>query len=204
LINTEQHLSHISIDARTVEPVTMSRAALLQPAGRLSAFYAAIFLVAGIQLPFWPVWLANRGLSAHEIGFILAVAIWAKVLATPAIGAIADRSGARRAVMGALAATAFVSYAAMTPVTSFWVLALLNLIALTTQSALMPLGDTVTLAVSRSDRLGYGRIRVWGSVSFILASLASGAALASSSAEQVLPLVLGASALLLLACLCIP
>jgi MFS transporter, PPP family, 3-phenylpropionic acid transporter len=84
----------------------MSRVALLCPAARLSAFYAAIFLVAGIQLPFWPLWLAARGLTAREIGAVLAAAIWAKVLATPAIGAIADKSGARRAVMGALAATA--------------------------------------------------------------------------------------------------
>ena len=67
----------------------MSRAALSHPAARLSAFYAAIFLVAGIQLPFWPIWLAARGLTAREIGIVLAAAIWAKVLATPAIGAIA-------------------------------------------------------------------------------------------------------------------
>jgi MFS family permease len=106
LINTEQHLRHISIDARTVEAAIMSRVALLRPAERLSAFYAAIFLVAGIQLPFWPLWLAARGLTAGEIGSVLAAAIWAKVLATPAIGAIADKSGARRTAMGALAATA--------------------------------------------------------------------------------------------------
>ena len=160
--------------------------------------------MAGIQLPFWPVWLAARGLTAREIGIVLAAAIWAKVLATPAIGAIADRSGARRAVMGGLAAAALVSYAALSFAASFWVLVSLNLLALTAQSALMPLGDTVTLAVSCSDGLDYGRIRVWGSVSFILASLASGAVLSSSSGEKVLPLVLGASALLLLTCLAVP
>jgi PPP family 3-phenylpropionic acid transporter len=182
----------------------MSRAALSHPAARLSAFYAAIFLVAGIQLPFWPIWLAARGLTAREIGIVLAAAIWAKVLATPAIGAIADRSGARRGVMTALATTALASYAALSSAASFWVLISFNLVALTAQSALMPLGDTVSLAVSRSDGLDYGRVRVWGSVSFILASLASGAVLASSSGEEVLPLVLGASALLLLACLAVP
>lgn len=182
----------------------MSRAAVLRPAARLSAFYAAMFLVAGIQLPFWPVWLAARGLTAGEIGIVLAAAIWAKVFATPAIGIIADRSGARRAVMAALAATALLSYAGLWPVGSFWTLVLLNLVALTAQSALMPLGDTATLGMSRSAGLDYGRIRVWGSVSFILASLASGAVLTSSSGEQVLPLVFGASALVLLACLGMP
>jgi PPP family 3-phenylpropionic acid transporter len=68
----------------------MTRAALSHPAARLSAFYAAVFLVAGIQLPFWPVWLPSRGLTATGIGMLLAAAIWAKVLATPAIGAVAD------------------------------------------------------------------------------------------------------------------
>jgi MFS transporter, PPP family, 3-phenylpropionic acid transporter len=160
--------------------------------------------VAGIQLPFWPIWLAARGLTAREIGIVLAAAIWAKVLATPIIGVIADRSRARRAVMAALAAAAVASYAGLSSASSFRVLISLNLVALTAQSALMPLGDTITLAVARSDGLDYGRIRLWGSVSFIFASLASGAVLASLSAEEVLPLVLGASALLLLACLAVP
>ncbi|MBV9521213.1 MAG: MFS transporter [Alphaproteobacteria bacterium] len=182
----------------------MSRAAVLRPATRLSAFYAATFLVTGIQLPFWPVWLATRGLTAREIGLVLAAAIWAKLLATPAIGAIADRSGARRGIMAVLAATALVSYAVLWSIAEFWVLASLNLVALTAQSALMPLGDTVTLAGSHSHGLDYGRIRVWGSVSFILASLASGAVLTPSSGNEVLLLVLGASAIVFLACLAVP
>jgi len=163
-----------------------------------------MFLVAGIQLPFWPVWLAARGLSAREIGIVLAAAIWVKVVATPTIGVITDRLGARRAVMGVLAATALVSYASLWSVGDFGVLVSLTLVALTAQSALIPLGDTVTLAISRLDGLDYGRIRFWGSVSFILASRVSGAVLWSASGEQVLPLVLGASALVLLACLGVP
>ena len=182
----------------------MSRAVVSRPALRLSAFYAATFLVTGIQLPFWPVWLASRGLTAREIGVLLAAAIWVKVLATPAIGALADKTGRRRMLMGALAATALAAYAGLLSAGSFWLLILLNLVALTAQSALMPLGDTITLGAVRAEGLDYGRIRLWGSVSFIVASIASGAALASSSGEQVLPLVLGASVLVLLACLCIP
>jgi MFS transporter, PPP family, 3-phenylpropionic acid transporter len=176
----------------------------LRPATRLSGFYAAIFLVTGIQLPFWPVWLASRGLAAREIGVLLATAIWVKVLATPAIGALADKTGGRRVLIGALAAAALAAYSGLLPAGSFWLLISLNLVALTAQSALMPLGDTITLAAVRSEGLDYGRVRLWGSVSFIVASIVSGAALASSSGERVLPLVLGASTLVLLACLCVP
>ncbi len=174
-----------------------------RPAARLSAFYAAAFLVTGAQLPFWPVWLAARGLDAKEIGAVFAAAIWAKLVVMPAIGALADRFGRRR-VMCVLAATAFAAYIGLSPAAGFWPLLALNLVALTAQSALMPLGDTISLALSRSEGLDYGRVRVWGSVSFIVASLGAGLVLAHSSDEPVLPLVLGASALLMLACRGLP
>jgi PPP family 3-phenylpropionic acid transporter len=181
-------------------------------ARRLGVFYAASFLVVGIQLPFWPVWLTGRGLDAHQIALVFAAAIWAKVIATPLLGALADRLGRRRAVMIALAASACAAYAGLWPVTGFGAILALNLVAGMAQSALMPLGDSITLAAVRDDGLDYGRVRVWGSVSFIVAAIGSGAALALGSPgapggpadDQVLFLVLAASAVLLVACIGIP
>ncbi|HJU18957.1 MAG TPA: MFS transporter [Stellaceae bacterium] len=172
-----------------------------RPAARLSAFYAAAFLVTGIQLPFWPVWLAGRGLGPKEIALVLTAAIWANVLAAPPLGMLADRLGRRRAIMVALAAVALSAYAALAAVAGFAALLLVNALAATAQSALMPLGNTITLS---GPGLDYGRIRLWGSLSFILASLVGGAVLGAGSAVRVLPLVIGASALLLLACLAVP
>src|SRR5213082_3272714 len=176
---------------------------------RLGAFYAASFLVVGIQTPFWPVWLAGRGLDAPEIALLFAAGIWAKVIATPLVGGLADRLGRRRAIMVALAAAACIAYAALWPAWGFWPLLWLNLVAGVAQSALMPLGDSITLAAVRGEGLDYGRVRVWGSVSFILAAVASGWLLgyappATLAGNEVLLLVLLASAVLFLACLAIP
>ncbi|MGE0258239.1 MAG: MFS transporter [Alphaproteobacteria bacterium] len=180
-------------------------------ATRLAAFSAAAFLVIGIQLPFWPVWLAGHGLDAQQIAVIFAAAIWAKVIATPLIGALADRIGHRRAVMAALAGIACVAYAALWPVRGWWLLLGLNLVAGVAQSALLPLGDAVTLAAVRDRGLDYGRIRMWGSLSFVVASVGGGAALAIMPAfagagpdNRVLALVLVASLILVGACLAIP
>ena len=186
-------------------------------ARRLGVFYAASFLVVGIQLPFWPVWLAGRGLDAQAIALVFAAAIWAKVIATPVLGALADRLGRRRAVMIALAGVACAAYAGLWPVAGFGALLLLNLVAGVAQSAMMPLGDSVTLAAVRDEGLDYGRIRVWGSVSFIVASVGSGAVLALASPggraidiaageadNRVLLLVLAASAVLFAATIGIP
>ncbi len=178
-------------------------------ATRLGMFYAASFLIVGIQLPFWPVWLVGRGLDAQAIALVFAAAIWAKVIATPVLGALADRLGRRRAVMIALAAAACAAYAGLWPVAGFGALLALNLVAGVAQSALMPLGDSITLAAVREEGLDYGRIRVWGSVSFILASVGSGALLALAppaerAGNQVLWLVLAASAVRCAACFGLP
>lgn len=182
----------------------MPRPDPVRPAARLAAFYAAGFLLTGIQLPFWPVWLSSRGLGAREIGIVLAAATWAKVATTPAVGILADRSGGRRTVIVALSAIAFLAYAALWPRESYGTLLVINLVAMAAQGALLPLGDTVTLAAAGEGRLDYGRVRAWGSASFILASLASGFILSATSGARVLPLVLAASALLVAASLGIP
>jgi MFS transporter, PPP family, 3-phenylpropionic acid transporter len=181
-------------------------------APRLALFYAAAFLVVGVQLPFWPVFLAGRGLDAQEIATVFAAAIWAKVVAGPVIGALADRLGARRGLIIALAMLSCAGYAALWPVTGFAALLMLNLVAGVAQSALMPLGDSITLAAVRRDGLDYGRVRVWGSVSFILAAIGSGALLpalgsgagAGGGDNRVLLLVLAASAVLAGACIAMP
>jgi len=176
---------------------------------RLSIYYAAIFLIVGIKSPFWPVWLAGRGLGAREIALLFAAAIWVNVVTTPAIGAVADRLGRRRAAMIALCAVAIAGYAGLWNIYDFWPLLAVTLVTATAQTALMPLGDSITLGAVRQSGIDYGRVRVWGSVSFIVAAMASGAVLSHAPAggagdNAVLALVLVASALLLAACLALP
>lgn len=176
---------------------------------RLGAYYAAGFLVVGIKAPFWPVWLAERGLGARQIAALFAAAIWVNVVTTPAVGALADRLGRRRAMMIALCAVALVGYASLWNAYSFWLLLGLTLVTATAQTALMPLGDSITLAAVRERGIDYGRVRLWGSCSFIVAAMASGALLAQPSLPRsgdntVLLLVLAASVVLLAACIAIP
>jgi MFS transporter, PPP family, 3-phenylpropionic acid transporter len=134
--------------------------------------------------------------------------LWVNVVSMPAIGALADRLGRRRAVMIALAAIAVAGYAGLWSAYGFWPLLALTLVAGTAQSAIMPLGDSITLAAVRDAGIDYGRVRVWGSVSFIAAAVASGAVLArpewANLGNAVLVLVIGASVVLFVTCLAIP
>ena len=54
-----------------------SRASARKIALRLALFYGASFAAIGISLPYWPVWLAAQGLSAGQIGVLLAANVLA-------------------------------------------------------------------------------------------------------------------------------
>ncbi len=86
------------------------------------------------------------------LSWLLAAAIWVKVLAAPTVGALADKTGRRNVLMGPLAAAALrTSMRALS--SGLWQLTC-QLVALIAQAALMPLGDTTTLAAVRSESLG--------------------------------------------------
>ncbi len=68
-------------------------------AARLSALYAALFVLSGVQLPFFPVWLKAKGLDAATIGLVLAVPMVVRVVAIPFAARAADRRDALRATI---------------------------------------------------------------------------------------------------------
>src|SRR5439155_23229228 len=80
---------------------------------RLAAFYAALFVTLGVQLPFLPVWLAAKGLDASAIGLVLAVPMLLRVFAIPLAARAADRRDALRGTIVIAAAVAVVGYGAL-------------------------------------------------------------------------------------------
>jgi len=170
----------------------------------LAFFYAAMFSLVGVQLPFWPAWLAARGLSAGEIGAVLALGQWIKLAANPLAGVAADRSAAPRRVMLALSLAAVAGFALLLPAQGFVALLLLGTLTAACLSALLPLGDQVALAATYAGTVEYGRVRLWGSAGFILASLLAGRLIERGGAAAVAPLLVAAAALVAVACAALP
>jgi MFS transporter, PPP family, 3-phenylpropionic acid transporter len=164
---------------------------------RLALFYAAIFSVFGVELPFWPVWLSTRGLSATEISMLLALGQWIKVVTNPLAGIAADRSGKPRRVMIALSLGAIAGFALCLHARDFPSLLLVGTFVGICLSALIPLGDNVAMAAAEFGRLNYGRVRLWGSLGFILATLATGRLLEHRDADMLLYLMIIGSTLTL-------
>jgi MFS transporter, PPP family, 3-phenylpropionic acid transporter len=171
---------------------------------RFAFYYAAVFLSVGVYLPFWPLWLESRGLGAGQIGLLLALAAWVKVVATPTLAHLSDRAGRGKSTIVMLAAVSLFAFATFAPASGFVGILAVQLIVAASFPLLVPLGESQTMtAVYRHD-LDYGRIRLWGSLAFIVGSLVAGRAIGGLGADWVLWLILAALGLTFVAAAALP
>ena len=171
---------------------------------RLSFFYAAVFLTIGVMMPFWPVWLKSRGLDAGEIGLVLATGMWLCAFTSPLLAQYADRRGRpdRLALLlgwSALAVNCLFFFA-----DGFWAILAVSILSTMCFSTLMPLGDAVTMLKVREQALDYGRVRLWGSIAFIVAATGSGYVLEGKPPSSILWLIVGSLGLVVIGCHAIP
>ncbi|HZO04480.1 MAG TPA: MFS transporter [Burkholderiales bacterium] len=141
-------------------------------ASRLAAFYFAFFAYAGAHVAYFPLYLADRGLSPAHIAWVLALGPLTRIFAPAAWGWVADRTGAHRAVVAFSCAVTAGAYAVL-PYTSHiaWVIGLMSVLS----AGALPIVEAITLGSLAGQSGRYGPIRLWGSVGFIAVVLAGGA-----------------------------
>jgi PPP family 3-phenylpropionic acid transporter len=171
---------------------------------RLSFYYIALFVGVGTQLPFWPLWLKDHGLSPAEIGLIIAAIYITKVVVNPLVGHLVDRRGDRRRPMVVLSAAAALSWLAFSLTDGFWAILALSIVATGCWSAIMPVGESLALTTAQRHKLDYGRVRLWGSLSFIGAAIGVGHLLTGQPTGLLVWLVSAALGLTCLACATLP
>ena len=171
---------------------------------RLSIFNAVLFLGSGIQLPFLPLWLQDKGLTASQIALVVALMTAIRILAIPLGTYVADVYGNRRRVVIIATFSSFAAYALLHFMSGF---VPILVVALAAGALLAPVGPLVeVLAIEGSTHYGidYGRIRLWASLSFLTGSVASGALLEVVPVSWVILLIASAQGLGGLAALVLP
>lgn len=144
------------------------------PAVLMSAFFAAAFFVNGLILPYFPVILSDRGLSGEEIAFVLAMPYLGRLVSMPVITGLADRVRERRWVVTGVAAMMLMTGLAFGPLSQTTAIMAVGSILLILNFSLGPLADAIALALQRRGQGDYGRMRLWGSATFIVGNLAGG------------------------------
>ena len=146
-------------------------------AARVAGWYAAMFAALGIYLPYWPLWLADWGLSVAEVGLFATYGFAARLIAGAVIPVLADRHAARRLALAGSCAVGVVAFLAHLGIASKPLLLAATLVSGGTFAALVPIGDALGLAAARDFRMDYARVRAWGSAAFLAANLGFGTAL---------------------------
>ena len=162
---------------------------------RLALLYGAFFVYAGLAMPFMPVWLAAKGLDAREIGIVLAAPMVVRVLAVPTSTRLADRFGMLRAALIAASLASVAGFALIGAMTGFVAILMTFALAATALSPILPFADAYALRGLRGRGWSYGSVRLWGSVTFIIANVGGGLLLARLGAANVIWAVVAALAL---------
>jgi PPP family 3-phenylpropionic acid transporter len=138
---------------------------------------AFLFLGLGVQLPFLPLWLADRGLSTAEIAIVLSGQILIRTLGAPLGTFLADRYKRPVPLIRFLPLLCAASYFALSFMHGFGPIFLVAVLAAITLSPVSPLAENFAMVESAKAGLDYGRQRSWASISFIVGTLVSGFAL---------------------------
>ena len=171
---------------------------------RLSLFNAVLFLGSGIQLPFLPLWLKDRGLPDSQVALVVALMMAVRILGIPLGTFIADLTQRRRAVIIACAFGSTAAYVLLSQMTGFWPILIAGMLAAALLAPIVPLTETLAVEGSAHYGLDYGRIRLWASLSFLTGSLGAGALLEVIPVGSVILLIAGAQALGALVTLLLP
>jgi len=149
-------------------------------------FYAAYFAAMGLILPYFPVYLSDRGLDVSAIGVMTGLLAAAKVIAPPWTGHVLDQRSHEQSrhfiVLASFVAAGFA--VCMAAADNPYLLAAVIFTFGVLWAAILPLTDGLSVSVSEAALADYGRLRVWGSVGFVVASLAGGAWLAGDAVRQ--------------------
>lgn len=160
---------------------------MLIPAhGRLAAWYFFYFAYIGAFAPYFTLYLQAVGLSALNIGILMSLSQVMRLLAPPLWGWLADRLGHRRAVVRASALLALLGFSAFFVTRDFAGMFVGMALMAFFWSASLPLVEALTLDHLQGRTERYGRIRLWGSVGFIVAVLAVGRLLDAQPIETLL------------------
>lgn len=151
------------------------------PYWRLSSFYLCYFATLGAFIPYWSLFLTENGFNAAEIGQLSALLVGTKIIAPNLWGWVADHTRKHLSIIRWTSFFAALLFAGFLKLHHFSEFAWLTVVFSFFWNAPLPLYEATTLAHLKVDTQQYSRIRLWGSVGFIVAVMGIGKLLETQS-----------------------
>lgn len=183
-------------------PATTPRS---RPFARLATFYTTTFAALGVYTQYFPLWLHDvGGLAKREVTLIQSAQILARTVAGPLWAQHVDRGGRPRRTLVLLSALSIAAFLVFLAPGGLPVLLLGSVLFGCTFPPQMAILDQLALDTAHERGFRYPRVRLWGSLSFLVVIVAAGAVLETAPSGLVFAFVLGGLALSLPAAALLP
>ena len=147
------------------------------PYWRLSLYYFFYFAFIGIFSPYFTLYLQSLTMSAADIALLMSQMQLMRLVAPAFWGWLADKRGRRVDIIRLSALCACIGFTGFFLTDNFVQLFIPMTLMAFFWSAALPLVESLTFSHLADESHRYSRIRVWGSVGFIVAVLLGGALL---------------------------
>lgn len=144
------------------------------PHGRLAVWYFWYFAFIGAFLPYFALYLQSIGMSAGRIAVLMSLGQFMRLVAPLLWSWLADSGGRRVRIVVASTAASLASFSVVFLTQDFLGLLLGMAVLHFFWSASLPLVEALTLGHLAANPERYGRVRLWGSIGFIVTVMGVG------------------------------
>lgn len=159
----------------------------------LSTHYFLYFGILGIYLPYFNLYCYHLDFSGFQIGTLSALRTMATALFPLIWGALADRYNIRRPIFIFSVTASAAVWSLYLTTTDFWAMFAITACYGIFYAPIISFLESFSMDLLGGDKSNYGRLRVWGSISFIGFVMIVGRLIDMTSAGIILVLILAGS-----------
>ena len=173
---------------------------------RFSSFYFFYYFFVGLFVPYWGIYLKSLSFSALQIGTLLSLFQISRIFAPNLFGWLADKSGERAKWVKITSFCGVLGFLGIFWANTFYSIFFVMMAMSIFTSSTLPLAESLTLSHLEANKANsdYSRIRLWGSLGFIVASLVLGFFIDNTGAKSLIYGLLVAQIIIFLLSFVIP
>ncbi len=151
---------------------------------RLSSSYFFYFALLGLISPFLAIFLDGKGFNSLQVGETLAILTATKIVAPSLWAMLADKTGKPLLIIRLGAFLALLSFTVLYWTSGFWPISFCLALFTLFWTAILPQLEVHTLTSLRRSHKIYARVRLWGSLGFIVLAVLAGETMSALGYES--------------------
>lgn len=156
----------------------------------ITSYFVFFFFIWGIFLPFWGVWLAEKGISPEQIGTLFSLGLVLRFVSNIGLLPRLKTANAPVTLVCYLTFFALLCLISLIFFQGWYALAAATLLLNFLLAPMVPLGDIIGTRLVKQIQMNYGKVRLWGSVSFIVGSTFVGWTIGEFGHDSILWLII--------------